>query len=109
MTQENEGLGASAEDFNAVWDARPPAPVSDTPVEVCVVGRRCVYVNNYRIAGGKPYVSENLPSHSLNTTLGEVLDAFTPAQIRKALAEKAARRKYFAEYHERRKALGKAA
>lgn len=24
---------------------------------------RCVYINNYRIVGAKPYVSENLPVH----------------------------------------------
>ena len=89
--------------FNAVWDARPAAPSRDTPVEVCVVGRRCVYVNSHRIAGGKPYISENLPHHELQTTLGQVLDAFTDQQIRAALREKKARKDYFAAYHAARK------
>ena len=90
--------------FNAVWRDQPPAPVRDTPVEISVVGRRCVYVNNYRVAGGKPYVSENLPHHELKTTLGEVLDAFTDEQVHAALREKKARKDYFAAYHARQAA-----
>ena len=94
----------NAEDFNVVWDNQPAAPVRDKPIEVHVVSRRCVYVNCRRIAGGKPYVSENLPSHTLKTTLGECLDAFSDADILAALAEKKARKEYFAEYHARKKA-----
>ena len=70
--------------------SEPKTPVSDTPVEVYVVAKRCVYVNDYRIAGSKPYYSENLPSHTLMTKLGDVLAAFTDQQIKDALAEKAA-------------------
>jgi len=92
-----------SDDFNAVWDARPATPTCDTPVEVTVVGRRCVYVNDYRIAGGKPYVSEQLPSHVLKTTLGDILEAFGEREIRKALREKKARRDYFAAYHTSKK------
>lgn len=93
-----------AEDFNEVWRKQPAAPARDRAIEVYVVGRRCVYVNDYRIAGSKPYFTENLPSHELKTTLGEVLDAFKPAEIRKALAEKKARQDYFAAYHARQAA-----
>ena len=93
---------ANAEDFNAVWDNRPAAPARDKPIEVTVVGRRCVYVNNYRVAGGKPYYSENLPQHDFKTTLGEVLDAFSEADIRAALKEKKARADYFKAYHARK-------
>ena len=60
------------------------------------MAKRCVYINDYRVAGAKPYVSENLPQHSLKTTLGSVLDAFTEKQIRAALREAKARRDYFA-------------
>ena len=77
-----------------VVDAAPETPTADKVVEVDVVARRCVYVNDFRIAGGKPYVSENLPSHTLKTTLGEVLNAFTHEEIRKALDEQEARAKY---------------
>jgi hypothetical protein len=86
-------------DFNTVYDNRPAQPVRDTPIDVDVVARRCVYVNQYRIAGAKPYVSENLPSHTLKTTLGAVLDAFTDREIRDALREAKASRDYFAAYH----------
>ena len=85
--------------FNAVWDNQPAKPVSDTPIEITVVGRRCVYINNYRSAGGKPHVSENLPSFEHKTTIGEVLAAFTEKQIRAYLREKKATRDYFAAYH----------
>lgn len=88
-----------ANDFNDVWNNRPASPTRNKPVEVSVVGRRCVYVNSYRIAGGKPYYSENLPSHELTTTLGEVLDAFKPTEIRAALAEKEAEQEYFRASH----------
>lgn len=35
-------------------------PTMDDKVELVVVGKRCVYLNDYRLAGNKPYVSENL-------------------------------------------------
>jgi hypothetical protein len=97
-----EGIEQMSEDFNEVYDNRPASPTRDREVVVNVVARRCVYVNNYRIAGGKPYVSENLPSHTLETKLGDVLDAFAEADILAALAEKKAVRDYFAAYHARK-------
>lgn len=83
-----------------VVDAAPATPTADKTISVDVVARRCVYVNDFRIAGGKPYVSENLPSHTLKTTLGDVLRAFNPADIRKALDEQEAKAKYFRDAHE---------
>jgi len=96
---------ASAEDFNAVWKARPASPVGDQPITVSVVGQRCVYVNDFRIAGGKPYLSEGLPSHQLKTTLADVLNAFPDADILAALEEKRAHKEYFAAFHARKAAL----
>jgi hypothetical protein len=92
--------------FKEVWDNRPPTPVRDKQVDVDVVARRCVYVNCHRIAGGKPYVSENLPSHTLKTKLGDVLDAFNEETILTALAEARATKEYFAAYHATRAAQG---
>lgn len=66
---------------------------SAKPIRITVVGKRCVYINNYRVAGSKPYVSEHLTEHDLNTTLGEVLNAFSDADISKALKERKERRK----------------
>lgn len=105
VNQAPAGLGPSGfdrgegVDWNAVRDAQPPAPNCDMPVEVEVVARRCVYVNNYRVAGSKPYHGEGLSRHTLQTTLGEVLEAFTEKQIRAALREQKARRDYYALIH----------
>lgn len=82
----------------------PPAPHRNKLIEVSVVGRRCVYVNDYRVAGGKPYYSENLPHHELKTTLGDVLDAFRAEDIRAALAEREEYAESLRAYHERKKA-----
>lgn len=86
-------------DVNVLHANAPARPIGDKPVEVCVVGRRCVYVNNFRIAGGKPYVSENLPQHILKTSLREVLSAFSASEVRAALREEQNYREYFAAYH----------
>lgn len=94
----------NAVDWAALSAGAPACPTAKKPIEVTVVGRRCVYVNHYRIAGGKPYFSENLPSHDLNTTLGEVLAAFSDNDIRKALREKKAKVKYYADFHAARAA-----
>ena len=42
-------------------------------VELVVVAKRCVYVNDHRICGGKPYVSERLPQHSFTVDVRELL------------------------------------
>ncbi len=91
------------EDFNTIYDARPNKCLSEA-IEVSVVGCRCVYVNNYRICGGKPYFSENLPSHEFSTTLGDVLSAFSEKQILDALAERKEQSEYLAAYRAARDA-----
>lgn len=97
-------MSDAKEDFNEVWAARPAAPVGDKAVEVHVVAKRCVYINDRRIAGGKPYASENLPSHNLKTSLAEIIEAFPEEDILEALAERRKRKEYFAAYHARRAA-----
>lgn len=91
------------EDFNAVYDARPKA-MQSRPVEVSVVGRRCVYLNNYRIAGGKPYHSENLPTHELTATLGDIINAFSKEDILAAYAEREASSEYMSAWRAARDA-----
>ena len=54
-------------------------------IEICVVGERCVYINDFRVAGGKPYVSENLPQHSFYVMPEDVFEAFSTAQIKAEL------------------------
>jgi len=49
--------------------------MSKGKVEIVVVGQRCVYINDYRVAGRKPYVSENLPQHSFWVDPSEIIRA----------------------------------
>lgn len=65
----------------------------DDKIQVTAVYGRCVYVNNYRIAGRKPYVSENLPQQDFSTPVRDVLDAFPLAVLEAAVAERLATRK----------------
>ena len=53
----------------------------DKKIEICVVGERCVYINDFRVAGGKPYVSENLPQHSFHVLAQDIFEAFSTDQI----------------------------
>jgi hypothetical protein len=82
-----------------VWD-RKITDALGTKVEVLVVAKRCVYLNNHRIAGGKPYASENLPHHTFQTTLGEVLDAFSDDEILKAIADRKHNRELVAAWQQ---------
>ena len=66
-------------------DPREIAKGLETPIEITVVGKRCVYINDYRVAGGKPWVSENLPQHSFNVTLKDILDALPRKTVRAIL------------------------
>lgn len=87
-----------SDDYGEVWANRPPAPVGAKQIDISIVGTRCVYLNNYRIAGGKQYISENLPSRQMDTTLAVVLSAFSESDILAALAERKAERDYLARY-----------
>ena len=91
MTQENP--------FNKIWNEKPTSELCDRLIEIDVVGKRCIYINNHRVEGGKPYVSENLPSMIKKTPLRELLDAFSDKEIRAYLKEKRERKKYFDNYH----------
>jgi hypothetical protein len=57
--------------------------VSETKkIELTVVGTRCVYLNDHRIAGSKPYVSENLSQHSFMVSIDEILAALPMLQVK---------------------------
>ena len=43
--------------------------------EMVIVSKRCVYLNDYRIAGWKPYVSENLPQHRFRVSADDLARA----------------------------------
>jgi len=61
--------------------------MNDKTLTVTVVGRRCVYINDYRVAGSKPYVSENLPSWSFEADINDLRYAIgrRPSSANKAL------------------------
>lgn len=44
-------------------------------IEITVVAQRCVYIGNFRVAGGKPYVSENLPQWTFKAKRSDILEA----------------------------------
>ncbi len=62
------------------------------PIEITVVGSRCVYINDYRVAGSKPYVSENLPHQTFRANLEDILDAFALDDLQRVVDERIARR-----------------
>lgn len=88
-----------SDDFNEVWFNKPEMPVADREFDVTVVAKRCVYLDGHRIAGGKPYVSEGLPQHTLKSSLANVIDSFPEEDILAALAERKNRAEYFRRYH----------
>lgn len=98
MTTNAQHTPQFSEDFNEVYANRPNAILA-TPIEVSVVAKRCVYVNDYRIAGSKPYHSENLPSHQFTSTLKDIIDAFSEDQLLAAIAERKEQNAYFKAYH----------
>jgi len=85
-------------EIHAVWKDQPTDPICDKMIEVTVVAERCIYLNDHRIVGGKPYVSENLPQRSMDLTIREALEAFSIKELEAYVKEVAARQKYFADY-----------
>jgi hypothetical protein len=47
--------------WNAAYKLRPLNPNCDRKIEITIVGKRCIYINDYRVQGGKSYVSQSLP------------------------------------------------
>lgn len=90
---------AVKQDVNLLFRNKPASPVADTSIEVSVVGRRCVYLNDYRIAGSKPYYSENIPSYNLTANVRDVITALGKEKILAAMTEMDAERAYYTAYH----------
>lgn len=57
-------------------------------VEIFIYVDRCVYVNSSRIAGGKPYASENLKSNVYSVSSSEILDQLDFSDIEKYVNDK---------------------
>ena len=75
----------------------PTSEVCSKRITVDIVGARCVYLNNFRIAGSKPYVSENLPERSLRLTIRDALAAFSDEEMESFIKERQDRKKYYAD------------
>lgn len=88
--------------FFKAYEKRPLNDVCDRSINIEIVGSRCVYINNHRVQGGKPYVSENLKSDVRKTTVRDVLEAFSVAEIHAYLEERIAINAYCAGLREYR-------
>ena len=80
--------------WNKAYAKRPLSESCSREISIDIVGDRCIYINDTRVQGGKPYVSENLPTKSKKTTVREVLDAFSEQDIRDYLEERIAVKAY---------------
>lgn len=79
--------------------------MSSELIEITVVGKRCVYINDYRVAGAKPYVSENLLQHSFNVQRSEIFRALGVKEPLSKTEELATITQLQAELSEAREAL----
>lgn len=82
--------------WNDGYAKRPLNEICSQQIEIQIVGERCIYINNRRVQGGKPYVSENLPTKTKHTAMREILDAFSTEEIHAYLEEKIAVNAYCA-------------
>lgn len=96
MSQPNPQTTPNWDAWNAASKLSPTSPVCDRPIEIMIVGKRCIYINDHRVQGGKPYVSENLPYESRTTTVRDVLEAFSLDEILAYVREKIAVDAYYA-------------
>ena len=61
-------------------------------IEIVVVGKRAVYINDTRVAGRKPYVSENIPEIVFSAKFTDIFDAFSLDDLHKAVEDRQAKR-----------------
>ena len=51
-------------------------------VEMTVVGERCIYLNDYRIAGKRPHPDGNLPELSFRINVQDIIFAMPMLQLK---------------------------
>lgn len=78
------------EAWNKAYEKRRLHDLCSKQITIDIYGDRCIYINDHRVQGGKPYHSENLPIKSKDTTVRDVLEAFSVEEIQAFLAEKIA-------------------
>lgn len=74
---------------------KPTSEVMDKNITIDIVGNRCLYLNDYRIWGGKPYYSENLPTRSLELTMREAMEAFSIEEMQECIKERLERDAFY--------------
>lgn len=94
-----------ADIFQKAYEKRPENQLCSESISIDIVGDRCIYINNHRVQGGKPYVSEGLSTKSKKTTVRDVLMAFSNEQIEAFLKEKIAIANYCSGLRNYRDAL----
>lgn len=82
--------------WEEAYAKRPLSETCSREITIDIVGSRCIYINDHRVQGGKPYASENLPTTSKKTTVRDVLEAFSIDEINEFLKEKIAIEAYCA-------------
>lgn len=92
--------------WNKAYASRPLNQLCGREIEIMIVGKRCIYINDHRVQGSKPYVSENIPSEKRKTTVRDVLEAFSMEDIHAYLEEKIAVNAYCAGLRNYRDARG---
>jgi hypothetical protein len=74
--------------WDGAYEKRPLNEICSKQITIDIVGKRCVYINDHRVVGGKPYESENLPTDSRTLTIRDVLSAFSDEQLRAFMEER---------------------
>lgn len=82
--------------WNKAYQKRPLNELCSREIDIDIVGNRCIYINDHRVQGGKPYASENLPKTTKKTTVRDVLEAFSVQEIHAYLEERIAVENYCA-------------
>lgn len=59
-------------------------PLTIVVIKHCI---RCVYINSYRIVGGKPYVSEGKDYKEFEFTLEDLRSSFPDLEIKEKVME----------------------
>lgn len=81
--------------WNEAYADQPRRSECSRKINIDIVSNRCIYINDTRVWGGKPYASEGLSTTSRETTVRDILSAFSIDDLQQYIAEKNAINAYF--------------
>lgn len=84
-----------ADVFFKASELRPTEKLLDKETTITIVGSRCIYINDHRSWGGKPYVSESLPYTERKVTVRDLTDAFSLDELMSAIKERLEREAFY--------------